>query len=376
MKALRTVRKLKIVLVVGTLDIGGTEAQVAKLAIALQALGHEVSVLAMAAGGPWEDALRSSGVPLRVFHYRGLPGWRSMRREGRSLRREVGQLLGLWCHLKDLRPDVCHAFLFTCYTHVLPLARAAGVPVRINGRRGASPSTPTGVVRKVLDYLGDRSSTGYICNSHDGARGLTRGEGVRPGRITVIENGVQIPAVAAAVELSPPSGIVVANLLAYKGHTDLIEALAMLQAPPRMCFVGEGPERVRLRALLEARGLENTVELAGLVPDAHRRLPAYQFAVSASHTEGLPNAVLEAMAVGLPVIATRVGGVPELVEDGVTGLLVPAHAPGALAEAIALVVGDPRLRVRLGTAARRSAERFSVPACAHKHEATYLAQLR
>jgi glycosyltransferase involved in cell wall biosynthesis len=109
------------------------------------------------------------------------------------------------------------------------------------------------------------------------------------------------------------------------------------------------------------------------VPVACRVLDAYQFAVLPSHEEGLPNAVLEAMAAGLPVIATSVGGTPEIVAEGVTGLLVRPHAPHELAAAIARLTGDPRLREDLGAAGRRAAWHLSVGTCAARHEAVYRA---
>ncbi|MGI8330310.1 glycosyltransferase [Actinomadura scrupuli] len=365
-------RPLRIVLVVGSLRIGGTETQLVKLAADLRERGHDVHVVAISRGGPLESELRSQGTPARIFAHSGLrlrddAGWRSPR----ALLGEARELLAIWRHLRSLRADVCHAFGFTCYTLVLPLALAAGVPVRVNGRRGMPPATPTGLQRRLRDLLGHRCSSVYVCNSHAGARDLQAREGVPAGRIVVIPNGVGIPPAVAEAGRQPARGVVVANLISYKGHADLVEALGMLAAPPEMCFIGEGPERERLTALVEERGLERVVAFAGTVPVAVRLLRHYQFAVLPSHEEGLPNAVLEAMAAGLPVIATAVGGTPEIVVDGVTGLLVPAHAPDELASAIARLTADPRLREEMGAAGRRAAEHLSIGSCAARHEAVY-----
>lgn len=371
-------RPLRIVLVIGSLRIGGTETQVVRLAVDLRARGHDVHIVAISRGGPLDTELRSAGVGVRVFAYGGLRlrdddgGWRSPR----ALLQGAGELLALWRHFRELRADVCHAFGFTCYTIALPLAWVAGVPVRVNGRRGASPQSPTGIRRRALDLASRLSSTVYVCNSRAGARDLGRNEKVPGDRIVVIPNSVGVPTSVADVGQQPPSGVVVANLLYYKGHADLVEALARLETPPHMCFVGDGPERDDLVALIRSRGLEGTVRLAGTVPVASRLLSSYQFAVLPSHVEGLPNAVLEAMAAGLPVIATAVGGVPEIVTDGVTGLLVRPHDPRELAAAIARLAGDPRLRVRLGAQGRRVAERLSVQSAAARHEAVYRADPR
>lgn len=370
-------RPLRIVLAIGSLEVGGTETQLVKLAAGLAGRGHDVHVVAIRTGGPLQAELASLDIPTRVFGYQGLrlrDG--AGRRSPRVLLRELGELAALWRHLRRLRPDVCHAFLFTCYTQVLPLAWAAGVPVRVNGRRGDPPDSPAGRPRALLDLISRRSSTVYIANARALARNLVTDENVPPHRIEVIMNSVRPAAAIADVAVRPPRGIVVANLLPYKGHADLIEALARLEAPPRLTFVGEGPERVRLAGLLRAHGLTGIVELPGAVGDAARLLPGYQFLVLASHTEGLPNAVLEAMAAGLPVIATSVGGVPEIVTDGVTGLLVPPHAPGALAGAIARLAADARLRARMGAAARQAVAGFGVAECAARHEAVYRAAAR
>lgn len=372
MTARDDIRPLRIVLVIGSLQIGGTETQVLKLATDLKRRGHDVHVVAISYGGPLESELRASGVGMRVFAHGGLrlkdaTGWRSPR----ELLKEVRELAALRRYFRSLRPDVCHAFGFTCYTIALPLAWSAGVPVRVNGRRGAPPPIPTGIQRKLLELASRLSSTTYICNSHAGARELRRQESVPSRRIAVIPNSVGIPASVANVKRQPPTGVVIANLLPYKGHADLVEALAALEVPPQMCFIGEGPEREKLTVLIKNRGLEHVIHLAGTVRLATRLLQKYQFAVLPSHEEGLPNAALEAMAAGLPIIATAVGGVPEIVADGVNGVLVRPHEPLELAAAIACVTNDPDLRCKLGIEGRRVAERLSAQSTAASHEVAY-----
>jgi glycosyltransferase involved in cell wall biosynthesis len=368
-------RPLRIVLSIGSLQVGGTESQLVKLAARLNARGHEVHVVAVRCGGPYEEELRALGIPTRIFAYGRLRD-DTGRRTPRILLAEARKLLALWRHLRDLRPDVCHGFLFTCYTQVLPLAWLAGVPARVNGRRGATPPTPTGFRRAVLDFAGHRSSSLYVTNSRTLSRELVEAEKVPVGRIEVIPNGVELPERTADPSRSPARGIVVANLIAYKGHADLIEALALLDAPPPLCLVGEGPERERLTALIEARGLGHVVRLAGAAPDARALLADYEFAVLPSHAEGLPNAVLEAMAAGLPIVATRVGGVPEVLADDLAGILVPPHDPAALAAAIERLAGDPELRRAMGAEGRRAAGRLSMEECAARHEAVYRTLLR
>lgn len=205
-------RPLRIVLAAGSLQVGGTESQLVRLAGGLAARGHDVHVVALRCGGPYERDLRELGIPARVFGYGGLrlrdPGGR---RSARVLVRELTQLRSLWTHLRALRPDVCHGFLFACYTHVLPIAWLAGVPARVNGRRGAPPPTPTGVLRTLLDLAARRASNLYVTNSRALRARLTAEENVSPGRIEVIANGVALPEETADPARCPARGIVVAN---------------------------------------------------------------------------------------------------------------------------------------------------------------------
>jgi glycosyltransferase involved in cell wall biosynthesis len=187
----------------------------------------------------------------------------------------------------------------------------------------------------------------------------------------VIANGVDVPPVATDVRGEPAVGLMVANLNPWKGHADLVAAMQLLGSPPRIRCIGAGVEADRLHALVREVGLSDRVVFEGAVLDAAGEFAGVEFGVLASHREGLPNAVLEAMAVGVPMVATAVGGVPELITDEVDGLLVPPHDPAALAAAIGRMATDRALRVRLGEAARRTAEAYAWDACADRHLELY-----
>jgi len=153
--------------------------------------------------------------------------------------------------------------------------------------------------------------------------------------------------------------VTVGRLVELKDHAAVLTALATLRkAVPGSCLlvVGEGSERGTLETLARSLAISDSVTFTGEVP--HGRvldiLAGCDIFVLASHSEGMPNAVLEAMAAGLAVVATSVGGVPELSRDGETGILVPPGDRVALAEALATLAADPELRARLGAAARQA----------------------
>lgn len=342
---------MHILLALDWLRVGGTESQVARLAVELRGRGHDVTVLCLSAEGPLLDPLLAAGVAVREA--RGF--W--------------GRLLLPW-RLRALRPDVVHAFLLRPCVIVLPAALIANVPLRVCGWRGLAPVRgPSAWPRRVLHVLAAACAHLQTANSTAIAASLPAAARRRP--VVVVPNGVDLPEVPADAGGHPPRGVVIANLIPYKGHLDLVRALAELEEPPRIDCYGEGVLRGQLERAIREAGLDGVISLRGAHAGAASAYLDAQFAVLASHEEGLPNALLEAMAAGLPCIATSVGGVPELVQHGVTGLLVPPRDPPALAAAIAQVAADPALRRKLGAAARGRATAWSWAACTSRHERLY-----
>ncbi len=149
--------------------------------------------------------------------------------------------------------------------------------------------------------------------------------------------------------------VYVGNLEAVKGVAHLIDAMKRLVEPPRLSILGDGSERKALEA--QSSGLGERVTFHGWVDleQVPTHLAAADLLVLPTLSEGFPNVILEAMAAGLPVVVTNILGIPEIVDDGVNGLLVPPEDPAALAEAIEKLLGDPNLRERMGTANRAKA---------------------
>ena len=191
------------------------------------------------------------------------------------------------------------------------------------------------------------------------------------GRTHVIVNGIDVRRIALAATPRPaarkalglePDALVVGTVARFDPVKALdvllrgFAVLAAIQPTARLVLIGDGPEARRLRALARSLGIDAQVRFAGVVADASRLLPALDLYASASRREGLPLALLEAMACGLPVAATRVSGHVDVVEDGVTGVLVPPDDPAALGRAMDALVVNPARREVMGQAGRRRAE--------------------
>lgn len=200
-------------------------------------------------------------------------------------------------------------------------------------------------------------------------------KGVPRDRITVQHNSVKPfqPADAASVDAlrrqfpaNTPLLVCIGRLSLEKGQADLLRALDYLRRELKeerfhAVLVGEGPEDARLEALRSDLGLQNHVTMAGLQHDVRPYYTCADIVVMPSHSEGSPNVLLEAMAAGVAVAATRVGGVPEIAADGETALLVESRNPEAMARAIQKLLRDPGLRAELARKSRELAEQQYSP---------------
>lgn len=179
--------------------------------------------------------------------------------------------------------------------------------------------------------------------------------GVRRERLRLVHNAIVVEryrrtgrrgalSELIARPLASPVLASIGRLSAEKGHADLIEAVAIVVKRGyklSVVLVGDGPERSKLLEMVRTHGLDSLVHLPGYGSDSARVLEDVDLLVLPSHTEGLPNAALEALAMEVPVLATPVGGTPEVISDGATGRLVPPHSPGELADAIVEFLSDP-----------------------------------
>jgi glycosyltransferase involved in cell wall biosynthesis len=247
----------------------------------------------------------------------------------------------------------------------------ARVPVRIftvHGWAFAQHQRPASLVYLWLDRIVRPLTTTFICVSE---RTLEEGLAARTcveSRAVVIPNAVDVEATPRApLDGEPPRVVSVGRLKAPKDFATLLEALAAIDVAFTCEIVGDGPDRDALAGAAPAG-----IELLGERTDVPEQLAASDVFVLSSRSEGMPISVLEAMAAGLPVVASSVGGVPEVVRDGETGIVVPPGDVGALAAALQRVLADAGLRQRFGAAGRaRALAEFDLRPFGEAHRQVY-----
>jgi glycosyltransferase involved in cell wall biosynthesis len=283
-----------------------------------------------------------------------------------------------WCRERAIQ------ILQTCdfYSNVVGMAGAAlaRVPVRIASRREIAPDKSR--AQLALQRAAYVAAHRIVANSRAASNQLVN-EGVDASRVRVIPNGIDLKRFPALARNGRVRRIViVANLRSEKCHDVLLRAFARVAGMPELPrdlslhVVGDGPLRQALEAQTRALGVEDRVSFLGHREDISALLASSDLFVLPSRSEAFPNSVMEAMASGMPVIASAVGGLLDLVEDGRNGLLVPPDDPEALGGAIARLVAQPTLAASLGASARRHVrERYSFDRMIASFEHLYLTEL-
>jgi glycosyltransferase involved in cell wall biosynthesis len=329
--------------------VGGAERQLHGLARALRRRGGEVLVLTHAVpGAPRSDEI--DGVPV----YRGI----------RTL--AWGPVFGLTYMLSTLaallrlrgRYDVVQCQQLYLHAPVAVLCQTLGGAPAVVRLAGQGPQGDVGVMRAMrggaaLLRVAARARR-FVALSREGAA-EARDLGVPPERVALIPNGVLLS--DDGTPGRPAGGdflLYVGWLRRAKGLDDLLEALARMEDRLELRLVGDGPERAALEARARTLKIADRVRFVGQVADPSPHYAGARLFALPSLGEGLSNALLEAMAFGLPVVATRIGGNVDLVEDGVNGLLVEPGDPAQLAAALTRLLRDEPLARRLGAAARRT----------------------
>jgi glycosyltransferase involved in cell wall biosynthesis len=352
----------RILLLVTLAETGGAQTYVASL---LPMLVERFDVAVAAHGrGPLREAARTAGVRFIELEHvrRPLSPWRD----------PLG-LLELVKVVRRERPYIVHANSAKAGALGRLAAWLTRVPIRIYTVHGWA-FTAHGGASSALYRWAERLlcplTTATICVADSERRAGLEARTCDEATTVVIHNGVAPLRVSALEARSGPCRLVtVGRLQAPKDTLTLVRALAVLGR--RSCeavIVGDGPDRAAVESEVRRLGLDSVVRLAGVRDDVPELLATADLFVLSSRSEGLPLSILEAMAAGLPVVASSVGGVPEVVVDGETGYLVPPGDPRSLAGAIERLLDDSALRRRLGAAGRiRVAERFDLASAQRAH---------
>ncbi len=366
----------RVTIVTSRLDIGGAERHLAWVLPALKQRGIDIALYTMERGGLLEAELQVQGVRLEGPPRAAFLHWpRATVALARFIKRE--------------RPTTVHFFLPRPYLYGSIAAELAGHRRRLMSRRSLTVYREKYPLLRGFELLLHRRTHGLIGNSRAVLDQLAVEVG-DPRKIALIHNGIETPAPVTAADRErirkvldiPKDALVIAviaNLVSYKGHRDLLDALALVKEqipnPWLVLMIGRDDGMgVELRRHAAALNLASNIRWLGEQPAADRLLAAGDIFVLPSHQEGFSNALLEAMAANLAVIATAIGGNLDAIVDNESGLLVPPRDPSALAAAIARFASDPDIRLRYGDAARRRVEqRFALQHCVERYEKLYRA---
>lgn len=360
---------MRIAHVLSSFGIGGQERMAAELSRAQHAAGHSVVAISLSgdADGPVREMFRAAGVHT-ITEKKG-PGL------DLSLPVRLAFRLGLE------RVDVVHTHNPHALLYGAPaskLARAAAV----HTKHGINPDRPRRLwLRRAAGALVDA----YVVVTPALAAVARENRECNPARLSVVPNGIDVSlfapstaarsAARARLEIPPDARVVgtVGRLAPEKDQALLVRAMLPLLGPLRhLVIVGDGPEREALDALVHSSGKAAYVHMTGARDDIPLLLPAFDVFALPSRTEGLPLVLLEAMSTELVVVASAVGGIPDLIEHGATGFLVPPGECEALASQLVSLLDDPPRADQIGRAARqRVVAKHSLERMAAGYEALY-----
>ena len=349
---------LRVAHCLDSLNIGGTETNALRTIERLDR-GRVTPLLVHGAGGMLEERFAAAAatrhqVLLRALYHPTTA--RKMAALAQFFRRE--------------RVDVVHCHDIYSNVFAAAAARAARVPGIIVSRRWGLAQYGRGLTL-LNRHVGYRLGHRVLANSPTVARSVVEQEGIAAERVLTLPNFVGTElftptsdaeriSVRRSLEIEDDALVVgvIATVKPVKDPFTLVRAVAALSTRwpnLRLVFVGDGESRAAVMALAAELGIAHRVTITGMRQNAARLHAAFDISALTSVSEGFPNSLVEAMALGRPVVATAVGGVPDAVRDGETGLLVPAGDVAALHDALTRLLADPALRARFGAAGRHLA---------------------
>lgn len=384
--------RIRLLKFISNLGLAGTERQFMNLGRSLDPLRFELHFSCLKRWGHFLQEIEALRIPLAEYNIKSFYHPKVVREQ-----------LRFAGYVKRNRIQIVHTYGFYPNVFAIPAARLAGTPVIIASIRDTGGyQTPTqNRVQKFMCHLADR-----IVVNAEAIRQWLITEGYNPEKVVVIRNGIDLSPFAARRTIRGSSRLreelglpqhapliaVFSRLHRFKGIEHFLEAAVIVRRrfpEARFLIVGEGrimvngqvmdsPYTRELQDYAVRLGLGQHAIFMGFRPDVPELLSEVAVSVlPCISSEGLSNTLLESMAAGVPVVATQVGGNPEVVEDGVTGFLVPARNPQSLASAVGRLLDDPGLAVQFGQAGReRVAKLFSLEKMVKETECLYLELLR
>jgi L-malate glycosyltransferase len=338
-----TIRRIRITFLLTCFDISGVETIIAKIIRGLDPRQYEVRVIALQKrSGALADLLRPMGAECIAV--------------GVSTRFDIFALWRLGRHIRG--SDVLHTATFQGTILGRLIGKLLRVPVILGSEVIMDFESR---FRLTLNRCTAGIPTFLICNAEAVRRYVIATLGVPENKAVTVYQGVDVEAYPFKREWHDPPIIGTVGRLHYqKGYRYLVEAAAIVhrvRPEVRWIWVGDGPERAAVEALIRAEGLDEVVHLAGYCGDMPANLERFDYYVHPAIAEGMPYAVVEAMAAGLPVVATDVGGTSELIERGVSGIVIPAADSAVLAARVLQLLDNPEYARGLGAAARERIRR-------------------
>jgi len=355
-------KKIRLLHVVNRFGVGGAERQQTELIKRLPEEGYHQVVAAMDKQGRFLEEITARDIEVNEFPFTSFYD-RNAVRQFRSLARLIKQ--------QGIQLVHCHDFYSSIFGAIA--ARLVGLKKVITSRyeRGDLLSVPQRAVQRLAYCF----SAAIITNSEATKRVMMKREYVPERKIRCIYNGTDTvrfapgrPSTELAKSLGFPDGApivgTVADLFPWKGHVTFMRAAKIvheMRTEVRFLIVGDGPDLDKLQRLAGELNIADVTIFAGPRRDIPDLLALMSVFVLSSLTEGLPNAVIEAMACACPVVATKVGGTPELIDHGENGYLIPSEDPPALAEKALRILDDPELGSKMGADARQKVlDAFSI----------------
>jgi L-malate glycosyltransferase len=358
-------RKLKLLHLNAGTNLGGTETMILRFLDNVDKNCFQVSVGAFFNNGPL----------LAEVNKRGFEGIEFKISNKFNTFEVLSALAKLYRFLKTEKIDIIHQYGF--YTNIFGriVARMAKIPIVITGLR--MEKLGSNGFHSLLERLTANWSDLYISVSERGQELMLKKRWVPKEKVVVVHNGIETDwANGRKLNTTLPRIGMIADFNKYKAQQDFVVAASeVLKKFPETKFVlaGEGKTKKNIVEMITELGLRSNFIFNGYVGDVRKILSELSIFVLATHTEGLPVSIIEAMSFGLPVIASRVGGIPELVEDGVTGILVKSESSEDLARAISELIANSEKANRMGEMGKLKVKKyFTIQPMMQKLESLYL----